>query len=83
MNVKGPVSTTSPAVVLIDVSGSSGWPPRSCAARKVDGTLALSTSCSVSGSIVVCTFSVFCWPGVGARKPVLTPPRTEISSVRP
>ena len=81
--MNGPVSTTSPTVELMDVSGSSGLPPRSSAARKVDGTLALSTSCNVSGSMVVCTLSVFCWPGVGARNPLLMPPRTEIVSLSP
>ena len=67
-------------MALNDFSGSRGLPPRSPAVRKVDGTVALSTSSRVSGSMVVCTFRAFCWPGVGARNPVLTPPRTETAS---
>ena len=49
----------------------------------MDGTLALSTSSNVSGSMVVWTFSVFCCPGVGARNPLLTPPRIETVSASP
>ncbi len=60
VNVNGPVSTTRPAVALVEVSGSSAWPPRNCAARKVDGTVALSTRSSVSGLIVDCTLNTFC-----------------------
>ena len=47
--MNGPVSITRPAVALVDVSGSSGRPPRSCAALKVDGTVALSSRSRVFG----------------------------------
>ena len=78
--MNGPVSTTSPRVELNDFSGPSGLPPCSPAVWKVDGTVALSTSSRVSGSMVVCTLSAFCCPGVGTRNPVLTPSRTETAS---
>ena len=76
------VSTTSPTVVLRDVSGRSGAPPWLAATANVEGTVALSVSSSWAFSSV-CTLIAFCWPGVGARNPVLTPPRTETAPLSP
>ena len=62
---------TAPAAWLTDRSGSSGTPPRRPATTDVDGIVPLLTRSISAWSYSVETLNAFCWPGVGARKPLL------------
>ena len=67
---------TAPAEWLTDLSGWSDTPPRRRATADVDGMVPLFTRSISARSHSVETLNAFCWPGVGARKPLLTPPRS-------
>ena len=77
MKLNGPVSKTTPAVVLTDVSGRRGTPPRSPATGEFEGMVPLFTRSPSAGSKMVEMLNPFCCPGVGARNPVLTLARTK------
>ena len=73
---------TAPAVKLTERSGWRGSPPRRRATREVDGMVPLFTRSIRVWSYWVVTLNAFCWPGVGARKPVLAPARRAAAGAR-
>ena len=72
---------TTPVLRLMEVSGWSCPPPRATATAEVDGTTPLFVNCPPMNAVV--TLNACCCPGVGARNPLLTAPRTETTSVSP
>ena len=67
---------------MTERSGCSGSPPRSSATREVDGMVPLLTRSISSWSYSVETLNACCWPGVGARKPLLALARSATAPVR-
>ena len=76
VSVKIPASAIAPAVKFSEVSGCRPCPPRKAATLEFEGIVPRLTNSPVVGSNCVDTLKAFCWPGVGARKPVLALART-------
>ena len=72
--------TTMPPATLNEFSGRSGVAPKNCATGLLGAIMPAVRGAPVIESMLVWTCEAFDWPGVGARKPVLTDPRTAKTS---
>ncbi len=75
-----PLFQTRPSDALRDSSGVSASAPKNWAIALFGDNTAVSRNWPLMKDVVTC--SAFDWPGVGARKPVLTAPRRANVSVK-